>query len=262
MCILGSHHKLTFWKNIHFNDLNIRPEYEFALRTPPEQVIYSTIIPNRYFRAAGFRKGERFKSAEEHGKEVHGRINILEAIPAVKQAYQEHTAESRHPSKLVLWTDGSGGRNTAGRGSAVVYRHANLDGPGWTPWKAFGFKLFDKSLNPEDMESIAVIKAIDIASAKVREDPQRWKSISIYSDSKGLLEHLESKCKKPLVYYIHKKAKALISLGIDLTMHWCPGHSKVGMSAQLMDDQLTKTGPRKRACGQDRRIGGRLHVQQ
>jgi ribonuclease HI len=89
------------------------------------------------------------------------------------------------------------------------------------------------------MESLAVIKALDKASELMRQSPSRFKSVAIYTDSQTAL-HYAKVAKTPIGHHILKKARRVHQLGAQISLHWCPGHSRVGAAQCRLLDTLYK----------------------
>ena len=219
--IIKSHRDLKVFKKKLYLALGVKPEYQLALSTKASAI--KTIVPNRYLRAAET-VANRQRRSTPGTVPFPGVIEILPPLDALKKAYREHLLLSPYIKRLVLWSDGSGIGNG---GTAVVYRDSLPQMMGWSRWYAFGFKIKGQHVDVFQMECIGVLKAIDMATVKVKAEPNRYQSISIYTDAQGVLRGLQDKPTTPLLQYVIKKAKALQALGPQLTLHWSPGHSKV-----------------------------------
>jgi ribonuclease HI len=210
--VITSHRHMQRFKNILYKKLGIDEEFLHAMKTPVETTKIKTVVPDRYLRVPTL--SQRNKVLMKSTGAMHSRGL---RVPH----FREHLREKHDPSRLVLWTDGSPST------FAVVYRYALLGPETWSPWKAFGFKSKGRKVMSGDMEDIAVIKAIAIAIEQARKFPGRFKSVSIYTDSQSTILSIRNKSGKPPAMYAIKKAKALKALGIEVALHWVPGHSKV-----------------------------------
>jgi hypothetical protein len=227
--VITSHRHMQRFKNILYKKLGIDEEFLHAMKTPVETTKIKTVVPDRYLRVPTLSQRNKVlmkSTGAMHSRGLRvphfpGTIEVFPAMKAVEQAYREHLREKHDPSRLVLWTDGSPST------FAVVYRYALLGPEIWSPWKAFGFKSKGRKVMSGDMEDIAVIKAIAIAIEQARKFPGRFKSVSIYTDSQSTILSIRNKSGKPPAMYAIKKAKALKALGIEVALHWVPGHSKV-----------------------------------
>lgn len=239
---LKSHRDLTWWKDKYYEEYSIHHEYLAAMEFPLDIATIKTVVPNRYLQAAGRPRKPKHSRDHKPRQEFPGRVEIQHGVYAIKRAYAEHT-QVLDPTRLVLWTDGS--HNGRGCGMAIVYRQALTAHGGWTPWTAFGFKSMGQEVGSHDMESIAILKAFDIASKRVKEMHGCLKDVAIYTDSSGVLIQLRNSTPIPLIQLIIKRAKALMSLGVQLTVVWCPGHSKVGYERSPYEEIANRIGARK-----------------
>jgi ribonuclease HI len=76
------------------------------------------------------------------------------------------------------------------------------------------------------METLAVMKALVKALELVRQTAGRIKAVAIYTDSTSALS-IANRPNDALGRIIIEKARFLAQLGIKVSLHWCPGHSKV-----------------------------------
>lgn len=222
---LTSHHKLTWWKNFHFKKLDIDREYNLVAQFPLASAKITTIVPHRYLRAVGISCERKRAKRQTKIPEFPGTVRILGPVEAVREAYEEHSPNNLHdPSRLVLWTDGSGHS-----GLSVVYRQVLSCGRQFGPWTCYGFNVPRQKLGlgSSDMEYLGLIKALDIVLDQTRTQPNRWKEYSIYTDAKTVLDDLKGRSRGRLVQHIVNKARAITGLGAVVRLHWVPGHSRV-----------------------------------
>lgn len=200
------------------------------MKTPLNLAKITTVVPNRYLRAV---KGNLSKKDQRGAGIIKfpGSIEILPAMDAMRKAYEEHTPVNREtqlPSRLVLWTDGAHRAGNKGHaGFAVVYRQALRTE--WSPWTMHGFKSIGQNAGCWEMECLAVIKAIDIACEMIRHGSRPVKVVTIYTDATQTLDLLRTQTptRMPIIQILIKKTKALRAMGAELSLHWCPGHSRV-----------------------------------
>jgi len=220
--IVVRHRDLDFWKDKYFQELGIASELQLASNAAQyfEKSTITTVVPNRYLKVPVTTKKGRKMSA------FPGTVEILTAGNAVKQAYAEHTDGQQDVTRLVLWTDGSAGcRKNLNRGFAVAWRRTASTG--WGRWECAGYKAIGELLDASGMESLAVVKALDKACELLRQSPGQFKSVAIYTDSQTALKCAEL-TKTSIGHHMLKKARLVRQRGAQLSLHWCPGHSKVG----------------------------------
>lgn len=215
----GGHRTLKFWKDKYFKELGIDNELTLATNAAQyfEKSSIQTVVPNRYFRRAVTSKRGRRRTAT-----FPGDVQILSAGQAVHQAYEEHTTAKQDTGRLVLWTDGS--KSSRGRGFAVAWRRSTA--AGWGRWQAAGYKVIGTPLTSDGMEHLGVIKALEKAREIARHS--KLTAVSIYTDSTTALHLARQPAKCPLGYQMVAKARLLRKAGRpSITLHWCPGHSRV-----------------------------------
>lgn len=88
-------------------------------------------------------------------------------------------------------------------------------------------------LNAGGMETLAVMKAVVKALELVRQTPGRIKAVAIYTDSTSTLMSVRHP-RLPLSRLIIEKARMLTQLGPTISLHWCPGHSRVSAKFELV----------------------------
>jgi hypothetical protein len=222
--LLVGHRHLRFWKDKHYQEMGIDAEYQLVLSMgrafKPSSI--QTIVPDRYLRPM-LKQGHR-RPAFPGVIVAGGR-----PVEAIRKAYEEHTSGSQDFRRLVFWTDGSGCGRSSGRGMGVVFRTTLLGGVGWSPWMARGYVSVGKKIETSEVEGLAMVKAIDLACEMIRAEPNRFTAIAIYTDALTVLDQLRAHSPRPLCERIVKKALGLRREGSNptITLHWCPGHSKV-----------------------------------
>ena len=70
----------------------------------------------------------------------------------------------------------------------------------------------------------AVVKALEL----VRQMAGRIKAVAIYTDSTSALNNV-GRSHHALGKIIISKARLVTKLGATISLHWCPGHSKVSV---------------------------------
>jgi hypothetical protein len=95
------------------------------------------------------------------------------------------------------------------------------------------------------VEELAVIRALEKARELIVKFPGQFKHIHIYTDSHQALRTAEN-CSSPIGRYMLDKASAIHSrqANVKLSLHWCPGHSKV--PGNVLADRIAGL-----ACGFD-----------
>jgi hypothetical protein len=222
--LLVGHRDLSYWKDKHYQELGIDAEYQLVLRMKQtfKPASIQTIVPDRYLRPM---------HKQGHRRPAFPGVIVAGGRPveAIRKAYEEHTPVSQDFRRLVLWTDGSGCRKSSGRGMGVVVRTTLPGGVGWSPWMVRGYVSFGKRIETWGVEGLAMVKAIDLACEMIRAEPSRFAAVAIYTDALTVLDQLRSHSPRALCERIVKKAMGLRREGSNptLTLHWCPGHSKV-----------------------------------
>lgn len=215
--ISGGHRNFSFWKDKYYADLKVAAEHQLAVLSIRhfEKRSITTVVPDRYLRLA---------RAPKNGglPQFPGVIEILPPVRAVKQAYEEHTPARQDTTRLVLWTDGSASHRH--RGFAVVWRLSTATG--WGDWEAVGYKAIGEVLEASGMEGLAVIKALDKARELALTFSAQFKVVAVYTDATSALSSAkDARCS--LGQHMAKKAHRLRQLGTEISLHWCPGHSRV-----------------------------------
>ncbi|KAJ4301822.1 hypothetical protein N0V90_003918 [Kalmusia sp. IMI 367209] len=215
------HKKLTFWKEKYAKELGMDLEKQlidnaFVLF---DKKSFQTVFPYRYM--GQLKEKQRIAA-------FPGKIEVLIQSPsiAVRKAYEEHTVAKQDVSRLVLWSDGSvgGGAMQHRSGFAVAWRRSIA--AGWGPWEVAGYQAIDVSLDANDVETLAVIKAMDQAHELASQWPGLLKTVAIYTDSTGAL-YCAQKPINSLGLQVIRKAYKLRDLGLNISLHWCPSHSRV-----------------------------------
>jgi hypothetical protein len=225
--LLVGHRDLSYWKDKHYEELGIDAEYQLVLRMKQtfKPASIQTIVPDRYLRPM---------HKQGHRRPAFPGVIVAGGRPveAIRKAFEEHTPVSQDYGRLVLWTDGSGCSKSSGRGMGVVFRTTLPGGVGWSPWMVRGYVSFGKRIETWEVEGLAMVKAIDVACEMIRAEPGRFAAVAIYTDALTVLDQLRCNSSRALCGRIIKKAMGLRREGSNptITLHWCPGHSKVRSS--------------------------------
>ncbi|KAF2866761.1 hypothetical protein BDV95DRAFT_611436 [Massariosphaeria phaeospora] len=216
------HGDLGAWKERVFQELRLHGEYAAALEAVRRFQVTSiqTLVPNRYRRPIeNLQLPPSLPDAFTY--------EIAEPMRAIRDVYEEHTIAKQDPTKLVLYTDASGGNTTSGCGLAIVYRQTLPHGGGWSPWTMSGYKVRGQSTPTNLLEGIAFIKALDKAIEITKATPNLLESVVVYTDAQSVMQQLGGRRYWDLRDYVVTKVNQLCALGPSLSLRWSPSHSKV-----------------------------------
>ena len=178
-------------------------------------------------------KGAECKATKT--KAFAGLIVIRDYLSAMRQAILEHTKESAlltEPGRYSFHVDAAVWRHDGCTGIAVVYKtHRQY----WdSEWIATGYRI-DEALGATEAEAWAIWQALQVTLEKIRADriilkPQGPCSIvAIYSDCQAALMWIGNgySYDRKVVRKIAAQSIELQQLGVDVHLHWCPGHRGV-----------------------------------
>ena len=179
-------------------------------------------------------------------KTFAGLIMIQDHLSAMRQAISEHTEESAlltEPGRQSFHVDAAISRKKGRTGIAVVYKTHRRS---WdSEWTATGYQIHE-ALQPAEAEAWAIWQALQVTLEKVRADrtilkPQEPRSIvAIYSDCQAALLGIKNgySCDKKVGQKIVAQSIELQQLGVDVHLHWCPGHR--GVPGHELADLVSK----------------------
>ena len=183
-------------------------------------------------------------------KPFAGLIVIQDYLSAMLQAISEHTKGSAlltEPGRHSFHVDAAISRQDGRTGIAVVHKtHQQY----WdSEWTARGYQIHE-ALESTEAEAWAIWQALQITLEKVRADrtiakPQEPRSIAaIYSDCQAALMGVENgySCDRKVVRKIVAQSIELQQLGVDVHLHWCPGHR--GVPGNVLADLVSKRAMR------------------
>ena len=163
-----------------------------------------------------------------------GRITIQDTLSAMRQALSEHTQHGslrKEPGRHSFHVDAAVSREDGITGLAVVHKTHRQD---WASlWTAKGYRI-SEALDQMDAEAWAIWQALQVTLEKVQHDRAYWGrdpcSVAvIYSDCKTALERI-GKIKsggEKLVQKIIDRSLELRQLGVEVHLHWVPGHRNI-----------------------------------
>lgn len=183
-------------------------------------------------------------------KAFAGLIVIQDYVSAMRQAISEHTKESAlltEPGRHSFHVDASVSQRDGPTGIAVVHKtHRQY----WdSEWTAMGYRIHE-ALKSTEAEAWAIWQALQITLEKVCADravlkPQEARSIAvIYSDCQAALTKIDNgdSFDQKVVQKIIAQSIELQQLGVDVHLHWCPGHR--GVPGHVLADLVSKRARR------------------
>ena len=183
-------------------------------------------------------------------KAFAGLIVVQDYLSAMRQAISEHTKESAlltEPGGHSFHVDAAVSQQDGCTGIAVVHKtHRQC----WdSEWTAKGYRI-SEPLEITEAETWAIWQALQVTLESVRADhailrPQELRSIAvIYSDCQAALRGIENRysCDNKVVQKIVAQSIELQQLGVDVQLHWCPGHR--GVPGNVLADLVSKRARR------------------
>lgn len=167
-----------------------------------------------------------------------GQIQIQDRLSAMTQALSEHARDGtrrKEPGRHSSHVDASVSREYSMTGIAVVHKSHRQD---WaSSWTAKGYRIHE-ALDQEDAEEWAIWQALQLILEKVSTDRVHAKphdpcSVAVvYSDSKPALDRIAKATSHddvaPVVTRkIVGQSRELYRLGVEVQLHWVPGHRKI-----------------------------------
>lgn len=180
---------------------------------------------------------------QDDGREVYldvsstkvyaGQIMIQDHISAMHQALSEHTREGvlrTTPGRDSYHVDAAVSCGDRLTGLAVVNRISREEG---SPWTTRGYRIME-AMDQDDAEAWAICQGLQVVKEKVQHDRvnsgQDPCSVAvIYSDSQGAIRRVAGfACGGGKVEQrIIDLSIELLQLGIEVHLHWVPGHKNV-----------------------------------
>ena len=164
-----------------------------------------------------------------------GQIIIQDCLSAMSQAISEHAKDGALPKESgrhSYHVDAAVSRDDGLTGIAVVYKtHRHY----WaSEWTATGYRIYE-ALDQVDAEAWAIWQALQVTLVKVRTDRAKVKPEDpcclavVYSDCKSALQWIDSgyTIGRRVVQKIIALSSELRQLGVDVHLHWVPGHRGV-----------------------------------
>ena len=176
-----------------------------------------------------------------------GLITIQDCFSAMSQAISEHAKGSTlpaEPGRHSFHVDAAVSHLDRLTGIAVVHRQC------WaSKWTATGYRI-KEALDTTDAEAWAIYQALQLVLDKVRADraiakPEYPCSVAVvYSDCMAALQWIESGlCNdRKVVRKIIALSVQLRQLGVDVHLHWVPGHR--GVPGNELADLVSKRARR------------------
>ncbi len=182
-----------------------------------------------------------------------GEIFIQDHLAAITQALSEHRRDGprrKEPGRHSFHADASVSQKHDLTGIGVTFKTHRQD---WaSSWTAKGYQIC-KTLDQNDAEMWAVWQAMDLVLEKTYNDRGYTVKLDpcslavIYSDSTTALHRIR-RCAQGdgVALRIVNQARALQELGVNVQLHWVPGHMKIPGNelADRMAKQATFYPPR------------------
>ena len=224
--------KKTAWTRIEFQDIDIHnigdeedSECEWVLVTQDGDIAAKT-------------------------KAFAGQITIQDRLTAMSQALSEHTKDGTlrtEPGRHSFHVDAAVSDDNDLTGIAVVHKtHRQY----WaSPWTAKGYRIRE-ALDQTDAETWAIWQALQVTIEKVHADRAKLKPQDpcyvavVYSDCQSALKNIGSGSSDggKVVQKIIAQSMELQRLGVDVHLHWCPGHRNI--PGNVLADLVSKKGRR------------------
>ena len=183
---------------------------------------------------------EQMTSLQTHRKSLDigafaGQVFIQDSLSAMTQALSEHTMRGprrREPGRHAFYVDAALSHKHNHSGVGVVHKKYRQD---WaSPWTVQGYRI-EERLDQMDAGLWAIWQAMQIVLEKVYTDsgyaqpPDECYNAIIYSDCEPALQRIR---RTGLVdglveQKIFSQSQDLMELGVNVELHWCPGHRKV-----------------------------------
>lgn len=168
-------------------------------------------------------------------KAFAGVITIQDRLSAMSQALSEHAKDGtlrKEPGRHSFYVDAAVSSEYGISGIAVVHKtHRRY----WaSPWTAKGYRVRE-TLDQEDAEAWAIWQALQVTLEKVHADRANAKPqdpcsvVVVYSDCAWALQRIGNS--RPgggkVVQKIIAQSMELQRFGVDVHLHWVPGHKKI-----------------------------------
>lgn len=180
---------------------------------------------------------------QDDGVEVHldvssasvfaGQIIVQDHISAMRQALSEHTQDSvlrTMPGRYSYHVDASVSRQDGLTGFAVVNKVSREED---SPWTARGYRII-QAMDQNEAEAWAIFQGLQVVKEKVQDDQanpgQDPCSVAIiYSDSQVAIQRVAKFPRRDamVAQRIIDLSKELLQLGVEVHLHWVPGHKNV-----------------------------------
>lgn len=164
-----------------------------------------------------------------------GLVIIQDRLSAMRQALAEHAKDRTlrtEPGRHSFYVDAAVSREDGITGIAVVHKTHRQD---WASlWTAKGYRIYE-ALDQMDAEAWAVWQALQSILEKVHADraklePQDPCSLAVvYSDCAWMLGRFANGRSGggKVVQKIIAKSLELQRIGVEVHLHWVPGHTKI-----------------------------------
>lgn len=149
-------------------------------------------------------------------------MNKGEDRKRVKEKILEKVAEEQLAGACIVFTDGSYIPEVGGGAAAVVDDDVIKQ----------SYKSL-KGISNYEMEAMALMLGLLRFSAKLTENPNKYKAIAIFSDSQAALDLYTNPIQPKTLQYIAKllqRAQRLIPEGKTVSLYWTPGHEGIELN--------------------------------
>ena len=181
-------------------------------------------------------------------KAFAGQITIQDRLTAMSQALSEHTKDGTlrtEPGRQSFHVHAAVSDDNELTGVAVVHKTHRQD---WaSPWTARGYRIREV-LDQTEAGTWAIWQALQVTIERIYADRAELKPQDpcyvavVYSDCQSALQNIGSGSSDggKVVRKIIAKSMELQRLGVDVHLHWCPGHKNI--PGNVLADLVSKKG--------------------
>lgn len=183
-----------------------------------------------------------------------GHVTLRDRYSATAFALNEHKSSRRDTNRMVFWVDGSVSDGTSFSGMGVTFKQS-CDGLSLT-WSVKSYKVHEERVAPQasfvlEAEMWAIRQGLQVAQERIshgdfstRAPAASPMTVAIYSDCRPPLTMIRDlrlggqSCGAPILEGIIAQANALIAIGVQVYLHWAPGHA--GIPGNVLADRSAK----------------------
>lgn len=188
-----------------------------------------------------------------------GHVTLRDRYSATAFALNEHKSSRRDTNRMVLWVDGSVSDGTSFSGMGVAFKQS-CDGL-FPTWSVKSYKVHEERVAPQasfvlEAEMWAIRQGLQAARERIshvdfstRAPAASPMTVAISSDCRPALTMIRDfrlgrqSCGAPILEGIIAQANALIAIGVQVYLHWVPGHA--GIPGNVLADRSAKRATKK-----------------